>query len=68
MDNNRELRCDCGGDFVVINDESQKILWCQNCGSIKIKYFTEKDFKPVLVPHKGYLAGYMDGLARCIYL
>jgi hypothetical protein len=44
------MKCTCGTFFTKINDESQKILWCKNCGSIQIRHFAEDKFMPIVYP------------------
>ena len=45
-----KMKCDCGTFLTKINDESYKILWCKNCGSILIKYFLEDNFRQIMKP------------------
>ena len=44
------MKCNCGTFFTKINDESQKILWCKTCGSIRIRHFDEDKYRPIMSP------------------
>lgn len=45
------MECSCGNDFTMIADETIRVDWCSNCGSIRVKHVTEEDYSDIKSPH-----------------